>query len=114
MDVDRYLSGSGRLDLSGIDWGLARRIGLTEDERFVLTYFADIESQTIAYLRDLLRMKDALSPPTIAFLTVWNYEEFFHGRALARLLAECGHPVAAGRIAAVRRNARITERLEAF
>jgi rubrerythrin len=114
MDQDRYIDGTGRLDLSGIDWNAARCVGLTDDERFVLSYFADIESQTIAYLRDLLRMKDALAPRTMAFLTVWNYEEFFHGRALTRLLAECGDRPGDRRVADVRARARISERVQAF
>jgi rubrerythrin len=114
MQLDTYLSRSGKLDLSGIDWEASRRFGLTDDERFILTYFADIESQTIAYLRDLLRMKDALSPRIMAFLTIWNYEEFFHGRALTRLLEECGQALSPDRVAAVRERASVSERLQAL
>ena len=114
MDVERYAELSEKVDLAGLDWTLARRVGLSEDERFILTYFSDIESQTIVYLRDLLKTKDALAPDVMAFLSIWNYEEFFHGRALARLLAECGHPLLERCTERVRAQARLSERLEAL
>jgi hypothetical protein len=47
---------------------------LTEDEKFVLTYFPDIESQTVMYMRDLLHSSAVDDPDVIAFLSVWNYD----------------------------------------
>jgi rubrerythrin len=114
MTMDKYLTTSEKIRTDDLDWEEARRARLTEDERFLLTYFADIEGQTIVYLRDFLHTRAALEPEVIAFLSIWNYEEFFHGRALARLLAECGHPLQEGRISQVRGGARLSERLEAL
>jgi rubrerythrin len=113
-DTERYLASSARLQVDDIDWSLAARAGLTEKEVFILTYFSDIEGQTIMYLRDLLSTRAAEEPPVIAFLTMWNYEEFFHGEALARLLKECGHSLEDARIAKVRRSAGLSEALESF
>jgi rubrerythrin len=114
MKIGKYLDASEKLDLSGLDWELARRVGLTTEERFVLTYFADVESQTILYMRDLLHTRTALEPDVIAFLSMWNYEECFHGRAIAQLLAECGYPLGGSRAAQVRGAARLREKVEAL
>ncbi len=112
-DIERYLTVSAKIETSDLDWAEAKRVGLTPDERFVLTYFSDIESQTIRYLRTLLQMKIAFRPAVAAFLTTWSYEEFFHGHALARLMAECGHPLEADRVERVQGKARFNEWLEA-
>ncbi len=111
-EFDRYISVSAKIETKDIDWEEARHIGLTEDEKFVLTYFSDIESQTIRYLRMLLQMKIAFKPEVSAFLTTWNYEEFFHGYELANLLAACGHPLEENRVEKVKSRARFNEWLE--
>ena len=51
VDIERYLKVSAKIETDDLDWEAARSAGLSEDERFVLTYFSDIESQTIRYLR---------------------------------------------------------------
>jgi hypothetical protein len=113
-DIERYLAVSAKIETADVNWEMARIAGLSEDERFVLTYFSDIESQTIRYLRTLLQMRTAFEPSVSAFLTMWSYEEFFHGHYLARLMAECGYPLDPDRVDKVRRNARLNERLEAL
>ena len=112
-DSERYISVSAKIETDDLDWAEARRVGLTPDERFVLTYFSDIESQTIRYLRTLLQMKIAFQPAVSAFLTTWSYEEFFHGHALARLMAECGHALEENRVERLGNRARFNELLEA-
>ncbi len=112
-DIERYISVSAKIDTSDIDWNQAREAGLTDDEKFVLTYFSDVESQTIRYLKVLLQMKIAFTPSVSAFLTTWSYEEFFHGYELARLLAVCGSSLEEDRIERVTRKARFNEWLEA-
>jgi rubrerythrin len=113
MELDRYLNSSEKIDTSDLDWGLAARVGLSDDEVFILTYFSDIEGQTIFYLRDLLRGQAAIQPEVIGFLSMWNYEEYFHGRALAKLLEACGHSLDRTRVAEVRKGSRISEAVEA-
>ena len=51
-DVGRFLE---EVTLYGDPSGEDRVAGEEDDERLVLSYFADIESQTVMYLRDLLR-----------------------------------------------------------
>jgi hypothetical protein len=112
-DIERYISASARIDTSDIDWNQAREAGLTDDEKFLLTYFSDVESQTIRYLKVLLQMKIAFTPSVSAFLTTWSYEEFFHGYELGRLMAVCGSPLEEDRVERVKRKARLNEWLEA-
>ncbi len=112
MELDRILAHSQQIAVDDLDWELAARAGLTDSERHVLQYFADIEGQTIMYLRDLLNTPAALEPEVIGFLSMWNYEEFFHGRALSRLLAACGVPPEPDRVARVRAAARAAEAIE--
>ncbi|MEP7273103.1 MAG: acyl-ACP desaturase [Acidobacteriota bacterium] len=111
-DIERYLTVSAKIDTSDLDWAEAARAGLTPDEIFALTYFSDIESQTIRYLQMLLGMKIAFEPAIAAFLSTWSYEEFFHGHALARLLDECGHRLEENRVEVVKRRAGLNEWLE--
>lgn len=111
-ETERYLAASAKLDVTDIDWALARRAGLTADEVWMLKYFSDIENQTIVYMRDLMDTDAALEEDVVAFLSMWNYEEFFHGHALARLVKECGHAVEENRIMKARQRTSITEALE--
>ena len=44
---------------------------------------SDVESYTVCYLRDLLVTPSHNDPDITTFLTMWNYEEYWHGEALA-------------------------------
>ena len=113
-DIEKYISVSAKIDTSDIAWDEAREIGLTDDEKFLLTYFSDVESQTIRYLKVLLGMKIAFTPSVAAFLTTWSYEEYFHGYELGRLMAVCGSPLQEDRIEHMVGKARFNEWLEAL
>jgi len=112
-EIEKFISVSAKIETGDIDWEEARGVGLSEDERFVLTYFSDIESQTVRYLRTLLQMKLAFRPAISAFLMTWGYEEFFHGHALASLMAVCGHALEEDRMERVVKKAKFNEWLEA-
>lgn len=93
MEINRYVSLSNKLDISDIDWEAAAKAGLTEREKFIIQYFSDIEKQTVMYMRDLLHTRAIDDPDVLSFLTIWNYEEFYHGHALAKLMEVCGAPI---------------------
>lgn len=114
VETDSYLKVSAKVAEDDIDWATARSVGLTEAERYILTYMADIEAQTIMYLRDLLKTEAAFESDVVAFLSMWNYEEYFHGRLLERLLRECGGDLGQDRVAEVRRHASFSEKLESL
>src|SRR5215813_6974289 len=112
-DIERYISVSARVDTTDINWDEAREAGLSEDELFILTYFADVENQTIRYMRMLLGMKIAFQPAVAAFLATWNYEEFFHGYELEKLMQSCGHKLQENRRDINHKKMRLNERIEA-
>ncbi|HMG53509.1 MAG TPA: hypothetical protein VK601_08500 [Kofleriaceae bacterium] len=99
-----------------LDWEAARKAGLTRREIDSLIYFADIESQTVYYFLEVAKLQVARDPELLTFLTMWNYEEYFHSHALTRLLAECGVAVesAADRSTKVRAGARFKAKFEDF
>jgi hypothetical protein len=115
-DVAQHLELSHKLIYSDLDWKLAREHGITERERECLQYFADIESQTVFYMMEVIDLEVAKQPDLLAFLTMWNYEEFFHAHAITRFLREVGVdvPPPAERSQQVRRGARLRAGVEDF
>jgi rubrerythrin len=97
FELDRFVRSSGRVDLSAVEWDRVREAPLTRDEVRLLRYMMDIESHTVIFLRDLLATHAAFDPTITAFLSCWNYEEYWHGEAFSRLLGEAGIPVAPDR-----------------
>lgn len=112
--MDSFLTNSGRVSTIGIDYDAGARVGLSTDEVFALTYFADVENQSLRYLRTLLAMKAAFEPEVAGFLAAWNYEEFFHGYEIERLLKACDVTLGPERRSQKRAGARLNERLEAL
>ncbi|HEX4244989.1 MAG TPA: hypothetical protein VHY77_05435, partial [Acidimicrobiales bacterium] len=52
--------------------------------------------------RDILVTQAHKDPDVTAFLTMWNYEEHWHGEAIAQVLAAHDDPAGSGRVAALR------------
>jgi hypothetical protein len=48
LSTDKLVTTSERVKTDDLDRELAARAGISDDEAFVLTYFADIEAQTIS------------------------------------------------------------------
>jgi rubrerythrin len=115
-DIAQHLAVSSKVDIEDLDWELARKVGLTQLEIDSLLYFTDIESQTVHYFLEVAKLKVSRDPELLTFLTMWNYEEYFHSYAMTRLLKECGVdvPSAQERAATVRANARFKAKFEDF
>jgi rubrerythrin len=116
-DIAQHLAVSDRVDIEDLDWDLARKHGLTEREVESLKFFADIESQTVYYFLEVSKLKVAReNPELLTFLTMWNYEEYFHSHAITRLMVECGVKLesATERSTKVRENARFKAKFEDF
>lgn len=105
FDLERYLRASRKLDLEGIDFDAVRRSQLDPAIARCLLYMMDIETHTVIYLRDLLGTKAAQDPEVTAFLSMWVYEEFWHGEALSRFLRAAGERFEPDRPRSVRRYA---------
>jgi rubrerythrin len=113
-EIAQHIAVSKKVDFEDLDWALARKHGLTAEEVESLGYFADVESQTVYYFLEVAKLSVAKKPEFLTFLTMWNYEEYFHSHALTRLLEECGAapPTAADRSHSLRKGARVKAKLE--
>jgi hypothetical protein len=101
-----------RLDISGLDLSTAfRDRPLDGDTLRCLQYMHDIESHTVCYLRDTLVTQAHEDPRLTTFLTMWNYEEHWHGEALAAVLEAHDRPGGPERVAQVRKQLRRRQRL---
>ena len=103
---------AGRLDLTDLD--IERGFGtspLDEPVLRCLQYMHDVEHHTVCYLRDLLVTSAHRDPEITEFLTVWNYEEHWHGVAIGRVLAAHGRPAGDRRVGELRDSQPWTERL---
>lgn len=113
-DIQQQLSASHKVQFEDLDWAQARQAGLTPREIEMLQFFADIESQTVFYMLEVAKLEVARDPDLLSFLTMWNYEEYFHSHAISRLLRECGAevPPPMQRATGLRARARLRARVE--
>jgi hypothetical protein len=102
FELDRFLRASKKLDLEGIDFDRVVDHPLTREEIRCLTYMMDIETHTVIYLRELLSTAAAKDPEVTAFLSLWVYEEFWHGEAIGRFLHAAGVEYPTSRTAQIR------------
>jgi rubrerythrin len=115
-DIAQHIAVSDRVEIEDLDWQLARKHGLTAREIESLKFFADIESQTVYYFLEVAKLQVARDPELLTFLTMWNYEEYFHSHAITRLMQECGVEIESPteRSTAVRAGARFKAKFEDF
>ena len=115
-DIAQHIAVSQRVEFEDLDWELARKVGLTEREVENLRFFADIESQTVYYFLEVAKLQVARDPELLTFLTMWNYEEYFHSHAITRLMKECGVEILdpTARSQKVRASARFKAKFEDF
>lgn len=102
FDLESYKQITGRLDVDGIDFDAFRDQPLEAAHLRCLRFMHDVEQHTACYLRNLLNTKAHHDPEITSFLTMWNFEEFWHGEALGRVLAAHDEPGSTTRVAAMR------------
>jgi hypothetical protein len=102
FNIDTYRSISAKLDLDDIDFGSFRDRPLDAQALRCLRYMHDVESHTVCYLRDVLVTRAHRDPEVTSFLTLWNYEEFWHGEAIAKILDAHDEQAGTSRVAALR------------
>jgi hypothetical protein len=104
FDLATYERIAGRLDVDDLDLdGAFRDRPLAPDVLRCVRYMHDVEHHTSCYLRNLLNTKAHHDPEISAFLTMWGFEEHWHGHALGRVLAAHDEPGGRPRVAAMRR-----------
>ena len=103
FDLDTYKRVTARLDCDDLDLDAFRDQPLEERHLRCLRYMHDVEEHTSCYLRNLLNTKAHHDPEITTFLTMWNFEELWHGEALGAVLAAHDEPGTTARVAAMRR-----------
>lgn len=94
FDMNRFMTLSGQVDLSDINWDDVPRHRLTPAALRTIRYFLQTESATFFYLRQIIGTRAATQDPEFApFMCAWNYEEEFHGRAFRRFMEAYGEEV---------------------
>ena len=102
FDLDTYRSLSAKLETDDIDFSSFREQPLSPDALRCLRYMHDVENHTVCYLRDILVTRAHRDPDVTSFLTMWNFEEFWHGEAIAEVLDAHDESAGTGRIATLR------------
>ena len=102
LDIETYKRHAGRVSVQDIDFDAFRTRPLDPASLRCLRYMHDVEHHTICYLRDLLVTPAHRDPEMTAFLTMWTFEEFWHGEAIAAVLAAHDEPAGRSRIAPLR------------
>jgi hypothetical protein len=111
FDLDAYRSTVTPVQVDDIDFSVFADRPLSADTLRALRFMHDVESHTVCYLRDLLVTPSHQDPRVTTFLTMWNYEEHWHGEAIARVLEAHGEPAGASRIGPMRARLGLSDRV---
>lgn len=101
--IDEHKRRSQRLGWDDLDFSSFASRPLDAAALRCLRYMHDVEYHTICYLRELLLTPAHLDPEVTGFLSLWTFEEFWHGEALAAVLAAHGEAAGTHRVAVARR-----------
>jgi hypothetical protein len=102
FQIDQYKRTAAPVRFEDLDFRSFADRPLSPGALRCLRYMCDVEDYTVCYLRDLLVTPSHRDPVISTFLTMWNYEEYWHGEALARVLDAHGIPTGDDHIRAVR------------
>jgi hypothetical protein len=94
---------SDRLRWDDLDLESFRSRPLDPSALRCIKYMHDVEFHTVCYLRELLLTPAHSDARVTAFLTMWTFQEYWHGEALAAVLAAHGEEHGEERVGAVRR-----------
>lgn len=86
FDLDTYKHTATAVRVDDIDFDDFRARPLSPEALRCLHYMTDVETHTVCYLRDLLVTPSHQDPHITTFLTMWNFEEFWHGDVIDRIL----------------------------
>lgn len=103
FDIEDYKNRTGRLRWDDLDLGHFKTHPLDQKVLRCIRYMHDVEFHTVCYLRDLLVSPAHGDPEITSFLSFWVFEEFWHGEALAAVLAAHDEPAGEDRVFSMRR-----------
>ncbi|EWS81576.1 ferritin-like domain-containing protein [Brachybacterium phenoliresistens] len=90
FDLDRFAESSQPVAWADLDFDSFDSQPLDEQTLRSLRYMCDVEYHTSCFLRDMLVTPSHRQEDVGGFMTMWNREEFWHGEALAAVLARHG------------------------
>jgi hypothetical protein len=102
FDLDTYKGTVAPVDIDDIDFDAFRVDPLDPRALRCLRYMHDVEHHTSCYLRNLLNTRAHHDPDVTTFLTLWSFEELWHGEAIARVLAMHGEAAGSARVRTMR------------
>jgi hypothetical protein len=102
FDLDTYKRIVAPVALDDLDLDAFRTQPLDPDSLRCLRYMHDVEHHTSCYLRNLLNTRAHHDPDVTTFLTLWSYEELWHGEAIAAVLAMHEEPAGTDRVRTMR------------
>jgi hypothetical protein len=111
FDIEAYKRRTERLRWDDLDIEAFRVDPLPEPALRCLRYMHDVEFHTACYLRDILVSPAHADPEITAFLSFWIFEEYWHGEALAAVLAAHDETSGAPRVAAMRHRLGLADKL---
>ncbi|APX33767.1 hypothetical protein BH708_14790 [Brachybacterium sp. P6-10-X1] len=88
FDLDQFAETSVPVKYEDLDFDLFDEQPLDAQTLRSLRYMCDVEYHTSCFLRDLLVTPSHREEEAGGFMTMWNREEFWHGEALAKVLAK--------------------------
>lgn len=90
FDLDQFAETSVPVKYEDLDFDTFESQPLDRDTLRSLRYMCDVEYHTSCFLRDMLVTPSHREESAGGFMTMWNREEFWHGEALAAVLARHG------------------------
>ncbi|MEE1650094.1 ferritin-like domain-containing protein [Brachybacterium sp. J144] len=90
FDLDQFAETSVPVKYEDLDFDTFDSQPLDAQTLRSLRYMCDVEFHTSCFLRDLLVTPSHREESAGGFMTMWNREEFWHGEALAAVLARHG------------------------
>lgn len=111
FDIPGYISTAGRVQVDDLDLDAFAERPLSEEALRCLRYMSDVESHTICYLRDVLVTPSHRDPDVTAFMSMWAFEEFWHGEAIDSVLRAHGQKADYDHIREVREAQGLKDRL---
>ncbi|GAB2608110.1 ferritin-like domain-containing protein [Pseudactinotalea suaedae] len=90
FDLDTFAETSEAVTWHDLDFDAFEERPLDGATLRTLRYMCDVEYHTSCFLRDMLVTPSHREEDAAGFMTMWNREEFWHGEALAAVLARHG------------------------
>ncbi|MET9315135.1 ferritin-like domain-containing protein [Kribbella sp. NPDC003505] len=104
FDVGTYAATVRPVDWADLDLDGFRTRPLSDGTLRCLRYMSDVETHTVCYLRDLLITPSHRDPAITTFLSGWNWEEYWHGEILDKVLQIHGVPTGPEHTQALRKD----------